>query len=332
MGTMLFKNNVQASLSSNMTDVQLTIPLATGHGTRFPTLGTGDYYYITLFDSSGNIEVCKVVSATGDTLTVEARGIDGTSAYAFQSADTKVEVRVPNIALKELVDDIAALQTEVAAIESGIHRTGNNVYFYNDTPPTGWSTVAGLEDTLIAVKGGTNAYNVTGGSGTPVGSWTQPTHVHSVPAHKHSILANSHDHEVLSTHLLHQHVVLDHVHTTLGHALVKAEIPPHTHGVAGTATADGAKANDFVVNVGQEAIQTTDGSANGLLGQEHDHGNTSVQTTTVYTDVSGPSSFDTEGHDSSFDTEDNSVGSTGVSTAPSSWRPQAAVGIIAEKD
>jgi len=50
------------------------------------------------------------------------------------------------------------------------------LYFYANTPPTGWTTVA-VTDSVLAVKGGSQAYNVTGGQSA--GTWTQPNHDHA---------------------------------------------------------------------------------------------------------------------------------------------------------
>jgi hypothetical protein len=59
------------------------------------------------------------------------------------------------------------------------------MWFYLDAAPVGWTEVAGLGDTLLAVKGG--ATYVTGGAGA--GSWTLPDHtliIQEMPTHTHS--------------------------------------------------------------------------------------------------------------------------------------------------
>ena len=78
--------------------------------------------------------------------------------------------------------------------------TGRALWLYEDTAPTGWTVVAAAADALLAVKGGTQAYNTNGG--TQVGTWTHPNHQHTtgdctltisqIPAHTHSLyLSNS---------------------------------------------------------------------------------------------------------------------------------------------
>jgi len=64
---------------------------------------------------------------------------------------------------------------------------GTPCFFAQDTAPTGW-TGAAHEDGLLAVKGGSNAYNVAGGN--TAGTWTAPTHALTeaeMAAHDHTI-------------------------------------------------------------------------------------------------------------------------------------------------
>jgi len=64
---------------------------------------------------------------------------------------------------------------------------GNKVWSYANTAWTGWTIVA-VTDSVLAVKGGSNAYNVTGGQ--TAGTWTQPSHTLTyaeIPAHTHGI-------------------------------------------------------------------------------------------------------------------------------------------------
>jgi len=64
---------------------------------------------------------------------------------------------------------------------------GNKMYWYANVAITGWTIVA-VTDSVLAVKGGSNAYNVTGGQ--TGGTWTQPSHVltqNEMPSHTHPI-------------------------------------------------------------------------------------------------------------------------------------------------
>jgi hypothetical protein len=61
------------------------------------------------------------------------------------------------------------------------------LYFYANTAPTTWTIVA-VTDAVLAVKGGSNAYNVTGGQ--TAGTWTWPSttlDATMIPAHTHQL-------------------------------------------------------------------------------------------------------------------------------------------------
>lgn len=76
--------------------------------------------------------------------------------------------------------------------------SGTKMWFYQNTAPTGWTIDATPADALLAVKGGTAAFNVNGG--TQAGIWVQPNHYHSindVAAHGHTINAHTH---TIATH------------------------------------------------------------------------------------------------------------------------------------
>ena len=57
--------------------------------------------------------------------------------------------------------------------------SGRKIYLYENTAPTGW-TIEAVTDAVLAVKGGSQAYNVTGGQ--LAGTWTQSSHSHSFSA------------------------------------------------------------------------------------------------------------------------------------------------------
>jgi len=60
--------------------------------------------------------------------------------------------------------------------------SGRKLWLYENTAPTGWTIVA-VTDSVLAVKGGFQAYNVTGGQ--TAGTWTQPNHTHTMNTHNH---------------------------------------------------------------------------------------------------------------------------------------------------
>jgi hypothetical protein len=93
-------NNAFGTLSGAILSGATSIVLTAGHGARFPALGGQDYFYATLVDTSGNLEIVKVTARATDTLTV-VRGQDGTTARAYSSGD-RLELRPCNATLLAL--------------------------------------------------------------------------------------------------------------------------------------------------------------------------------------------------------------------------------------
>ena len=95
----LYTNNANSTLASSITNVATSLSVASGAGALFPNPTSSDYFYCTLDDNNGNIEVVKVTARSTDTLTI-TRAQDGTTAKAF-NAGVRVELRL----VKALLDD-----------------------------------------------------------------------------------------------------------------------------------------------------------------------------------------------------------------------------------
>lgn len=117
-----FKNNATAALASGITSTATSLSLNSGQGALFPATGAGDYFYVTLVDSSNNLEIVKVTGRTSDTFTVE-RGQDGTAGRSFSAGD-KVELRntaaVMEALQAEADDAVTAEATARAAADAAI--------------------------------------------------------------------------------------------------------------------------------------------------------------------------------------------------------------------
>ena len=96
-----YANNAKTTLNGAITDSATSIVVV--DGSVFPTLGGGDYFYMTLEDVSLNREIVKVTARSTNTLTV-VRAQNGTTARAFSNAD-KAEGRM----VTGILDDLAAL-------------------------------------------------------------------------------------------------------------------------------------------------------------------------------------------------------------------------------
>jgi hypothetical protein len=99
-------NNAFGTLAAGINSSATSITLTSGQGTRFPTLGAGDYFYATLIDTSNNLEIVKCTARSTDVLTV-VRAQESTTARAYNTGD-RIEIRIT-----------AATFTEASAIEDG---------------------------------------------------------------------------------------------------------------------------------------------------------------------------------------------------------------------
>jgi hypothetical protein len=87
-------NNAWGSLSTAMSSQTTSLTLQAGQSARFPVLvdGSGDWFYITVTDIHGNVEIMKVTLTQGDQFTV-VRAADGSVALSFDAA-SKVQLNV----------------------------------------------------------------------------------------------------------------------------------------------------------------------------------------------------------------------------------------------
>lgn len=95
-------NNAYATLAGGITALSTVITVNAGEGARFPSLGSGDYFFGTLIDTSNNIEIVKVTARSADSMTA-VRGQDGTTARAY-AANDRLELR-PTAALFNSKED-----------------------------------------------------------------------------------------------------------------------------------------------------------------------------------------------------------------------------------
>jgi hypothetical protein len=99
----LYANNAASRLAASITNVATSFSVTAGHGAKFPAISGGDYFYATLMDSAGNLEVVKVTARATDTFTV-ARAQEGTTARAYAVNDI-VELRITKLMLDDFKTD-----------------------------------------------------------------------------------------------------------------------------------------------------------------------------------------------------------------------------------
>lgn len=109
-----YSNNASTTLSATITNSTTSLSVASGAGALFPSTAGGDYFYITLTNGAGDIEILKVTARSTDTFTV-VRAQDGTSARGWSAGD-KIELRLT----KAMLDDLKGERALAGHTHSGI--------------------------------------------------------------------------------------------------------------------------------------------------------------------------------------------------------------------
>jgi len=170
------------------------------------------------------------------------------------------------------------------------------IFVYQNVAPTGWTYESGITDKVLAVKGGSQSFNVNGGS--TAGTWavtgiTVDSHTHTVSAHVHT---TSHYHTIIHTHDI--------------------PIASYTNALYTIPTAVGSS-RTFTHHNGLGQSDEADVAKNALVTYGTNTANSGVDTTNTGNPTTNPAS---------------GTASSSATTSAETWRPAAAVGIICSKD
>lgn len=255
-------NDVWATIASAVAATDTTINLTAGQGARFPALTGGNWFYVTIFDATGNKERCQVTAVVGDTLTV-SRGADGSTARAFA-----VPARVEMHWVAGVIND---LQTQItAAVIAKL-----NQYFPNNITmvfsgaltaiPTGWQLCNGqngtpnLSEQFIVGAGNLYAVGATGGTLiTTLTAANLPAHNHTLtdPQHSHGITQTPHGHGYNASP--HSHYFSAYINGAGGGGTFEAtQLPGNSNFLTSSASYSGISMQASSVGVTQLASSTT---------------------------------------------------------------------------
>jgi hypothetical protein len=102
-----FTNNATTTLAAGISNSATSLSVQSGAGGLFPALTASDYFYCTLANNSGNVEIVKVTARSSDTFTI-VRGYDNTTAMAWNAGD-KVELRAVAAGFNDINAAIASV-------------------------------------------------------------------------------------------------------------------------------------------------------------------------------------------------------------------------------
>jgi hypothetical protein len=170
-------NNAASKLAGSIDTVVTSLSVTATEGAKFPAVSTasGNYFYATLIDTAGNIEIVKVTDRVTDTFTI-VRARDGTTAKSF-SANDRVELRpvaglfndLPNRLLQTADYADASITTaKLAVMGSVTPNTYGGPGKYTQFTVNSKGQVTAASESSGALQQTTFAY--TGGAQT----WTKP--------------------------------------------------------------------------------------------------------------------------------------------------------------
>ena len=185
--SVLVTNNAVGYLLVGVNDAETSILLKSGQGSRFPSpVLDQDWFYITVQNEEGELEVMKCTKRSGDTLTVQ-RGQDGTTGISFK-ADSLVELR-PCAALFNdkadtdyLQEQLEAIQAQISAFKTEVNQKITNLTLTTNTNITEFKEL--VEDTYLPLAGGTMTGELVSSAGITITGTMQAGSFKITPAPK----------------------------------------------------------------------------------------------------------------------------------------------------
>lgn len=163
-------NNAVTIIREAISASDTTIVVALGSGSIFPELNAGDYFYATLSSANGDVEIVRVNTRNGDTMTV-VRGQEDTTPRAFP-VNSRFELRVTAQsvldALSTATNYQGASDTDPTTRLDGTPLEVGDFYFNTVINQVRFYTGAGWVSTTSNYQGANSANPVTRLDGSPL--------------------------------------------------------------------------------------------------------------------------------------------------------------------
>lgn len=270
----------------------LSFTVEASKGILFPQLSTGDYFYGTFKDASGNREIVKIDARSMDSLTIAAngRGLDGTTARTWAAGDYFV-AGITRAALEESLSN-----TNLIAL-GGLASSADTLPYFSGAGAAALTSLSEFARTLLADTDAVVARATLGAaaatlipSGTvmaffqaaaPVG-WTQVTTHHNKAMRIVGGTGGGSGGSVAFTSAFALQAVTGSNSAT---TLTAAQIPWHTHGLS-VYNAAGAGANPSGGSGGSvQGTPSTDGGTGGGGSHNHAFTGTAINLAVQYIDM-----------------------------------------------
>ena len=111
----LFTNFAESTIEEFFDVGDLTLTINSDDVSKFPTLGVGDYYFLTIFDGENEPEIVKVTGAASEVLTV-VRAQESTNSGAWD-VGAYVRLALTAAQAQDSLQSIADHESRIAVLE-----------------------------------------------------------------------------------------------------------------------------------------------------------------------------------------------------------------------
>ncbi len=150
MANIKFTNLATTKLNTSITDTQTVFNVIPGSGVLFPEIvaDSGEYFYATLVDPDGNVEIAKVISRVQDTMEV-VRGVDNSIARSFP-AESIFALRINAAAMEDIANtsNVQIATNTNPGIVQGTANAGSSSYGNVSVKTDGTMLVNGFDETV----------------------------------------------------------------------------------------------------------------------------------------------------------------------------------------